>query len=71
MAGQFQQCGDPGSQARERRTAIVTIPASLMEGLEKKIQEAGFKNRLDGVTTILRDVVAGRIKYTQGILQSQ
>ena len=32
---------------------------------------AGFRTQTDAITTLARDFVAGRIKYKDGILQSQ
>lgn len=44
---------------------------SLKDGLRAKFREAGFSSFSDGIRTLARDFNAGRIKYKDGVLESQ
>jgi len=44
--------------------------SSLRAQLDAALQKFGFRNTSDGIRTVIRDLVAGRIKYSDGILQS-
>ena len=53
-------------------TLVVDLgAASLKADLAVKVREFGFGTLTDGVRTVIRDIVAGRIQYRNGILQSQ
>ena len=45
--------------------------SSLRAKLDAVLEEFGFRNTTDGMRTVIRDLVAGRIQYRDGILQSQ
>lgn len=44
---------------------------SLERSFAEKIRPAGFKHKTDAIITLVRDFIAGRIQYKNGILQSQ
>jgi hypothetical protein len=44
---------------------------SLKEDMRVRLREAGFSSLSDGIRTLVRDFVAGRIKYRNGVLISQ
>lgn len=49
--------------------AVCDLP--LKRSFAEKIREVGFKHETDAIITLVRDFIAGRIKYKSGILQSQ
>ena len=60
-----------------RRTSRKLVPfcsvdPSLKEAFEKKAcGECGFSSLVDGLRTLARDVISGRIQYRNGIFVSQ
>lgn len=52
-------------------TLTVSCAPSLKAGLKSALVQAGFRTITDGIQTFARDLIAGRIQYKDGILQSQ
>jgi len=62
------------TQRDRRRTQTLNFTVgspSLREKLDVVLREFGFRSTTDGLRTVIRDMVAGRIQYRDGILQSQ
>lgn len=45
--------------------------SSLKSGLKLRFREFGFSTLSDGLRTVARDIVAGRIEYRAGMIQRQ
>ena len=59
------------ASARERTIALCRVPRSLKNVLEEKAEQSGFASLVDCVRTVLRDLITGRIEYSNGCLVSQ
>ena len=57
--------------AKKDLVPLTAVPVSLGVALDEKLPDAGFSSRSEGVRTMLRDFIAGKIQYTNGILQNQ
>lgn len=61
-------------QVRSAKTSLVlltNVPRSLRDEFEVKLPDSGFTSINEGVRTLLRDFLSGRIQYTNGMLQNQ
>ena len=63
----------PEQNLQKAETVFLQVECdpSLKQDMIACLREAGFSSLSDGLRTLVRDLVAGRIYYRGGVLQSQ
>lgn len=68
---QTQSTPEQDLQNTETAVLYAEVNPSLKKDMRARLIEAGFRSLSDGIRTLARDFVAGRIQYRSGVLISQ